>query len=72
MNKTSKTYQTPAGTAQGLPEVEGALYYGHVQGRYSGEWHEVAVIREDGDEVLCAGPTLFAWRKRREVVRDAD
>lgn len=72
MNKAAKTYQTPAGAVMGDAEKPGALWYGTVRGSAAGDIHEVAVIKEEGDEVLCAGPTLFGWRKRSEVERDDD
>lgn len=72
MNKAAKTYHTPATALTGQPELAGALYYGRVYGKLSSELHEVAVIKEDGDEVLVAGPTLLGWRRRSEVLVDED
>lgn len=71
MNKQAHTYQTPAGAVTGASEVPGALWYGTVRGSAAGDIHEIAVIREEGDEVLCAGPTFLGWRKREQVARDA-
>lgn len=72
MNKAKRTYQTPAGVLAGATEKPGALWYGRVRGSAAGDIHEIAVIKEEGDEVLCAGPTLFGWRKRSEVERDRE
>lgn len=72
MNKAAHTYHTPATALAGRPEQAGALYYGRVRALNGVDWHEVAIIREERDEVLCAGPTLFGWRRRDEVERDDD
>lgn len=70
MNKTAKTYHTPASAMLGSPETPGALWYGVVLRR--GEIHEVAAVREEGNEVLVSGPTLYGWLWQDEVIRDAD
>lgn len=69
MNKAAKTYQTPAGAIDGADELPGALWYGTV---YRHVQHEIAVIREEGGEVLVSGPTFYGWVRRDDVIRDAD
>lgn len=69
MNKEAKTYQTPHGAILGEPEQPGALWYGVVRRR---EWHAVAVIKEEGEEVLCSGPTFYGWVPIGAIVRDAE
>lgn len=69
MNKAKRTYDSPGATDQ-----PGALWYGVVRGS-SGEWHEVAVIREEPGQpysLLCSGSTYFAWRRPEDVIRDAE
>lgn len=58
-------YQTPSGALTGAPEQEGALYYGTLRGQ------RVAVLQEQGDELLCSSATFYGWVADVEVEREA-
>lgn len=60
------TYQTPAGALRGEPPQAGGIRVGVIRRR--GTWHEITVIREEGDECLVSGATFFGWVHRDEVV----
>jgi hypothetical protein len=72
MNHDAKTYHTPSSALMREQERPGALYYGTVVSQVGDDVHEVAIIRVDGAEVLCSGPTFFGWRHVSEVTRAPD